>query len=150
MLKRVMVIGLLGYWVIGLAGCATARKHQEMEMQGLKNQVSVLESQLQGKDEEVSSLRDALTRANEEKEEASSLTAKVKSIGEVKSRPNVKQVQIALANAGYNSGAIDGKMGKLTREAIKVFQKDKGLVVDGKVGKKTWELLKDYLYKKIK
>ncbi|MCM8792068.1 MAG: peptidoglycan-binding protein, partial [Candidatus Omnitrophica bacterium] len=59
-------------------------------------------------------------------------------------------IQIALKNAGYNPGEIDGKMGKQTRQAIRAFQKANGLVVDGKVGKRTWSLLREYLYKKAK
>jgi peptidoglycan hydrolase-like protein with peptidoglycan-binding domain len=120
-----------------------------MEMQGLKNQISVLEAQIQSKDEEIGSLRDALNKANEEKQAAAVAVSK-KKIAEVKSRPNIKQVQIALANAGYNPGPIDGKMGKQTRDAIKAFQKANNLDVDARAGKKTWELLRGYLYKKIK
>jgi carboxyl-terminal processing protease len=57
---------------------------------------------------------------------------------------------MALKNAGYDPGKIDGKMGKQSSEAIKAFQKANNLPVDGKVGKKTWSLLRDYLNKKVK
>lgn len=147
MVKRVLAVLFLVIFVFSLSGCATARKQKDMEIQGLRNQISVLETQIQSRDEEINSLRDALNKAIEEKTAAAS---KKKVIGEVKSRPNTKQIQIALANAGYNPGAIDGKMGRLTRDAIRAFQRANNLAVDGKVGKKTWELLKDYLYKKIK
>lgn len=149
MVKRVLAVLFLAVFIFSLSGCATAKKQKEMETQGLRNQISVLEAQIQSKDEEIDSLRYALNKANKEKA-AKAAVSKKKVIGEVKSRPNTKQIQIALANAGYNLGAIDGKMGKRTRDAIKAFQKANNLVVDGKIGKKTWELLKDYLYKKIK
>jgi len=36
---------------------------------------------------------------------------------------------------------VDGDFGKITRDAVKEFQKNKGLKVDGKVGPDTWEAL---------
>ena len=150
MVKRFLSILVLLVFTLSLSGCATARKQREMEMQGLKNQISVLETQLQSKDEEISNLRDALNKAAEEKEVATKLHSRKKIIGEVKSRPNIKQIQAALRNAGYNPGPVDGKPGKQTRDAIKSFQRANDLPADGKVGKRTWALLKDYLYKKVK
>ncbi len=40
---------------------------------------------------------------------------------------------------GYNVGAIDGVFGPDTENAVKQFQKDRGLVADGIVGQNTWE-----------
>lgn len=137
-------------FMLSLTGCATARKQKDLQIQGLRNQISILETQLQAKDDEIMNLRDALAKATEEKKAVTKDIAKKKVIAEVKSRPNVKQIQIALANAGYNPGRIDGKMGKQTRDAIRAFQRTNNLAVDGKVGKRTWALLKEYLYKKIK
>jgi peptidoglycan hydrolase-like protein with peptidoglycan-binding domain len=150
MLKKVVIFSFLLVFLISLGGCATGRKQKELEVQGLRNQISVLQAEIQSKDEEISSLRDALSRTVEEKEELAKVISKKKVVGEVKSRPNTKQIQTALMNAGYNPGAIDGRMGKQTREAIRAFQKANNLAVDGKVGKETWELLKEYLYKKVK
>jgi len=56
-----------------------------------------------------------------------------------------KQVQLALQNAGYYFGSIDGKVGRQTRDAVKEFQKDHNLKSDGVVGQKTWSELKNYL-----
>jgi len=56
-----------------------------------------------------------------------------------------KQIQLALKNAGFDPGSIDGKMGLKTRMAIRDFQKAKGLKIDGVVGEKTWDELKKYL-----
>ncbi len=56
-----------------------------------------------------------------------------------------KQIQIALQKAGFYKGKIDGKIGPQTKEAIKAFQKAKGLKADGAVGTKTWVELNKYL-----
>jgi len=56
-----------------------------------------------------------------------------------------KDIQRALKNAGFNPGAIDGKLGPKTKQAILDFQKAKNLKVDGKVGPKTWSELEKYL-----
>ena len=141
---------ILFIFLISLTGCATGRKQKDLENQGLKNQISALEAQIQARDEEISDLQDTLAKATEEKTELTKVASKKKIIGEIKSRPSVKQVQIALQNAGYNPGSIDGRKGKQTRNAIKAFQKANNLKADGKVGKRTWVLLKEYLYKKIK
>lgn len=150
MRNKVITFCVLFIFLISLSGCATARKQKDLEIQGLKNQISVLEAEIQSKDEEISSLRDALSKTVEQKEKLAKEAGRKKLIGEAKSRPSIKQIQIALINAGYNPGSIDGRMGKQTREAIKAFQKANNLKEDGKVGKETWSLLKEYLYKKIK
>jgi g-D-glutamyl-meso-diaminopimelate peptidase len=71
-------------------------------------------------------------------------------VPEVKSRPSAKHIQLALKNAGYNPGPVDGRMGRQTKDAIRAFQRGNNLTADGKVGKQTWGLLKEYLYKKVK
>ncbi len=134
MVKKVLVLTLLAGFGFSLSGCVTMRRSNELEMQGLRNQVSVLESQLRAKDDELNSLRGPL----------------VTNADEIKGQPKVKKAQIALKNAGYAIGKIDGKTGKETREAIRAFQKANNLSVDGKIGKKTWSLLKEYLDKKVK
>jgi peptidoglycan hydrolase-like protein with peptidoglycan-binding domain len=140
-------------FLFSLAGCATARKRNELEIQGLKNQISVLEAQVQSKDEEINGLRESLTKAQSEaKPETTQEEGKkrIKVIGEEKFHPSAKHVQMALKNAGYNPGRVDGKLGKQSREALKAFQKANNLKENGKAGKETWDLLKEYLYKKSK
>jgi peptidoglycan hydrolase-like protein with peptidoglycan-binding domain len=56
-------------------------------------------------------------------------------------KPAAKEIQAALKNAGYYTGAVDGKIGPKTKKAIEEFQKANGLKVDGKVGPKTWAIL---------
>lgn len=50
---------------------------------------------------------------------------------------SVREIQQALAAAGFNPGPIDGVMGPKTRAAIKAFQQARGLTVDGVVGPQT-------------
>ncbi len=56
-----------------------------------------------------------------------------------------RDIQTALKNAGFYTGAIDGKIGPKTKRAVEEFQKAKGLKVDGKVGPRTWAELETYL-----
>lgn len=52
----------------------------------------------------------------------------------------VKYLQIRLTLLAYDIGkyGADGKFGAKTEEAVKAFQKDRGLKADGIVGKATW------------
>ncbi len=56
-----------------------------------------------------------------------------------------KVIQLALRKAGFEPGKIDGQIGKKTRDAVKDFQRAKGLAPDGHVGLKTIKALRDYL-----
>jgi peptidoglycan hydrolase-like protein with peptidoglycan-binding domain len=62
-------------------------------------------------------------------------------------KPGIRDIQTALKNAGFDPGAIDGKIGPRTQQAIKEFQRAKGLKVDGVVGPRTWGELEEYLKK---
>ena len=58
----------------------------------------------------------------------------------------VTKLQQQLIQLGYlNAGDDDGKFGPLTAEAVKAFQKDKGLYVDGIAGVKTFVALNEEL-----
>ena len=61
-----------------------------------------------------------------------------------------KEVQVALRNAGYYDGPIDGKLGTKSRKAIRDFQQDNGLKVDGIAGTQTKKALVKYLGGDIK
>ena len=56
---------------------------------------------------------------------------------------NVKALQILLIGRGYSCGSYgaDGDFGNATYNAVKAYQKDKGLSVDGVCGPKTWNKL---------
>lgn len=60
-------------------------------------------------------------------------------------KPTKHEIQQALKGAGFYKGAVDGKIGPQTREAIKEFQRVNGLSADGVVGRQTWERLAPYL-----
>jgi hypothetical protein len=60
-------------------------------------------------------------------------------------KPTNVEIQTALKNAGFYSGAIDGKIGPISKKAIEEFQKANNLNPDGKVGPKTWAVLEKYL-----
>jgi hypothetical protein len=53
----------------------------------------------------------------------------------------VRQVQERLQAAGFNPGAIDGAMGRQTRDALRWFQNTKGLLATGEPDEKTLEAL---------
>ena len=88
-----------------------------------------------------------IRRANEERESEKNYTVEVRSTYSEESEftPTTIEIQTALKNAGFDPGAIDGKMGPSTRQAIKEFQKTKDLTPDGVVGSKTWAKLSIYL-----
>jgi peptidoglycan hydrolase-like protein with peptidoglycan-binding domain len=117
MVKRAAVFCLAVGLALSLSGCVTFGKKKDLQIQGLKNQVAALESQLVSKDQEISGLKAELESASQNK---GNITEKPNVI-EAKSRPTVRQIQTALLNAGYNPGKVDGRMGKQTREAIKSF-----------------------------
>lgn len=138
MVKKVLLLGLATVFVFSLSGCVTMRKNNDLEIQGLRNQVLALEAQLKEKDSEISSLKEAPVKSYETSTTYSEQIA------------DPKDIQTALKNAGFYKGAVDGKLGKGTRRAIRNFQRANNLPVDSKVGLKTWEVLKEYLNKKIK
>lgn len=51
---------------------------------------------------------------------------------------DVRMLQVHLAAHGFAPGAVDGHFGAKTEDAVKAFQRARGLVVDGVVGPKTW------------
>lgn len=61
-----------------------------------------------------------------------------------------RTIQLALKQAGFYGGSIDGKTGPLTEKAVEDFQKAKGLKADGRVGQMTWAELGKYLPQETK
>lgn len=56
---------------------------------------------------------------------------------------DVVYLQQRLVSKGYGVGAIDGKFGNKTLEAVKAFQAENNLTVDGIVGINTWNALEN-------
>ncbi|MFA4989900.1 MAG: peptidoglycan-binding domain-containing protein [Candidatus Omnitrophota bacterium] len=140
MFRKVFVLALLVVFAVTLTGCASRGtvKQKDREIQGLRNQVSVLEAQIQDRDQEINGLKDALS---------------FKQVEQVKfeaKQPSTKDIQSALAKAGFDPGKIDGRLGKKTRQALKAFQKAHNLKINGRADRKTWALLSEYLSLKAK
>lgn len=62
----------------------------------------------------------------------------------------VREIQRALCGAGHHVGILDGIFGPMTEDAVKAFQKEKGLFVDGIVGPATLAKLIPCRWKKSK
>jgi peptidoglycan hydrolase-like protein with peptidoglycan-binding domain len=50
---------------------------------------------------------------------------------------NVRQVQEALKDKGFDPGPVDGKMGRKTQEALRSFQQSKNLKATGRLDAQT-------------
>lgn len=54
---------------------------------------------------------------------------------------NAQRVQMALKNAGFYAGPVNGLVGGSTKKALAEFQKKNGLPVTGKTSSETWQAL---------
>lgn len=54
---------------------------------------------------------------------------------------DIKRIQTALKNKGFNPGALDGQFGPGTESAVIAFQKSENLAADGVIGTKTLKAL---------
>lgn len=147
---------LLLIGVTVLTGCASKKK-----VRSLEGQMNAVTDELVRLDEALQDTRAALQEEQNRYNELSSGAAASKSrVGALQEEAGVIegiyrtpsgfqlpaiQIQQALKNAGYYTGALDGKIGPATRDAIRAFQKDQGLTADGVVGRQTWSKLKAYL-----
>jgi len=138
--------------VSSLFGCATSRKGMlDIKTQQLEMKVRELERDVQQKDKEIYELENELELARRDLNKITRVKIypekKIVATKEevIASKSTPKRIQIALKKAGFYNGAIDGKIGKNTKNAIKEFQEKNGLKADGVVGKKTWAELSKYL-----
>ncbi len=53
----------------------------------------------------------------------------------------IRTLQYLLRQHGHTNVEVDGKFGPVTEEAVRAFQRSKGLGVDGIVGNQTWPAL---------
>jgi len=130
-------------FIMLLTGCVTTQRGQGIQTQELQTRVNYLELELKRKNQEINRLESEL-----EKTQYVTLTPDSQKIEyketEAPQEIPIKQVQLALKKAGFYKGDIDGKQGPKTKEAIRAFQKARGLKVDGVVGKTTWQVLNKY------
>ena len=147
-------------WVVGLAGCALilsgcAGAQTRQGVARLQSQVGLLEERVTQLERSVTmgpgmplSHETAPTDFRISAEQPVQPTT-VRSSGKSPAaktslKPSTREIQQALKNAGFYQGAIDGKRGPMTREAVKEFQRLHGLSDDGVVGKQTWAKLSAY------
>ena len=136
-----------------LSGCASGRTRQDLAR--LQSQVGLLEERVNqlergttsgsfaASPSEATALAD--TTATELTGAARRPSAGATASPKVFTKLPTREIQQALKNSGFYQGAIDDKIGPLTREAIKEFQRVHGLKDDGVVGKQTWAKLRSYL-----
>lgn len=151
---------LLVVATVFLAGCTTTREPSQLSQLEIK--MAQLERQVNDRNEELEQLKydvkdlsaqiDGVESAQPAQEyyppakKTSGISSSSVETEEIIRVPVAAQdVQKALKGAGYYDGAIDGKVGVKTKEAIKSFQQAHNLNADGIIGKKTWEELKLYL-----
>lgn len=129
------------------AGCATSltakgQAGSTQKIAALESQVGVLNQRLEEISHQQQALESELRTLRGSRESArSSADASVKTAKAL----SVRQVQQALAKAGFYQGPVDGKIGPKTQEAIKAFQKAQGLNPDGVMGSKTSVALAKHL-----
>lgn len=144
----VLMVGL-----IALSGCASRKTGKKVDT--LQAQVNAMTDEIVRLDQSLQDTRAALQsqEGGAGVSQASSLAASAGEgavVGGMYRTPSGFElpsvnIQKALKKAGYYSGAIDGKVGPATRDAIAAFQKDNGLTADGVCGRGTWAKLKSYL-----
>ena len=140
--------------LIALSGCAS--KKTEKKVDTLQSQMGAMTDELVRLDQSLQDTRAALQTEGKGGAGVSESAGAVASSGQGAVSggmyrtpsgfeiPSVN-IQKALKKAGYYNGAIDGKVGPGTRDAIAAFQKDNGLKADGVCGRGTWAKLKSYL-----
>lgn len=146
--KNMLYPVLIFFVILALSGCSTAPKKYHEEMTGMKTRVETLESRVdtvetkQAEAEKTMADRGEAPKESKYDGETSNIEIKPRF---TKTKEHTKDTQLALKNAGYYKGSIDGVKGKATRKAVRAFQKANGLTPDGIVGKKTWDLLSKHL-----
>lgn len=136
---RIMSVVLLGGLLIVQTGCVSTSRYQS-DVSDLQTQLTQTQAALAAQQERSRVLEAQLT-AKAPREAYQGATYRTASGFEIPA----KDIQKALKQAGYYAGAVDGKMGPDAREALRNFQRDKGLTVDGVCGRQTWNKLKESL-----
>jgi len=149
-----VMIGLIAF-----SGCASRKTSKKVDT--LQAQMGVVTDELVRLDQSLQDTRAALQAEEARKAQLQGeLGATESRIGTLEEEEGVIRgiyrtpsgfelpsvnIQKALKKAGYYNGALDGKIGPATRDAIRAFQRDNGLTADGVCGRQTWAKLKSYL-----
>ena len=144
---RTHVVVALGIGGMLLGGCAGQQRYTQ-QINSLKSDVGVLDqrvSQLERAGLKEPSASEWPTNAQTSAAATTSETTAAQHKGDVSAKPSKRDIQLALKNAGFYQGSVDGKLGPHTREAIRKFQTANGLKADGVAGRQTWDKLSVYL-----
>ena len=117
-----------------LSGCATANM-QKQQVQELQERVATLQVGLGQSQQEVATLKEELAQSKRNQYVKKYSSAQM----------SAQNIQLALKNAGFYDGPIDGKIGPKTKDAVVQFQESNGLKADGVVGRSTTQELGRYL-----
>ena len=138
--------------LIALSGCASRKTGKKVDT--IQAQVNAMTDELVRLDQSLQDTRAALQtqegKGGVSESGAVSSSGEGATVGGMYRTPSGFEIpsvniQKALKKAGYYNGALDGKVGPGTRDAIASFQKDNGLTADGVCGRGTWAKLKSYL-----
>ncbi len=126
-----------------LSGCATttAARSKESEHGVLTARLDTLERDLAALNQRM----DQVAIPQPQSQLPAAASSSIPGSTPTQKRLAVRQIQQALTAAGYYKGPVDGKEGPQTKQAIRQFQKDKGLKADGVVGRETTEAIVAYL-----
>ncbi len=153
MKRNAALFSLATIGLLAAAGCATSMHGSQAKTQeadAVKTQVAALETRI---DELNQRIEDVAQRQQVAQAQVSAYSAAKRQIarstaadgteGKTKlalaagTTLSAKQTQLALKSAGFYNGQVDGKFGAQTKDAVKAFQRSKGLNPDGVVGSKT-------------
>lgn len=145
-----MTTVLLGTLVL-TTGCTSNKRHQR-DIANLQAQIGALQGEVARLDQGLKESETALQAAPQRAGAPTQMSGAAGSTagGPIYRTPSgfelpAVAIQRALKNAGYYQGAIDGKVGAGTKDALRNFQRDHGLTVDGVCGRQTWALLRGFL-----
>jgi murein L,D-transpeptidase YcbB/YkuD len=144
---------VLGAIALVATGCG-ARRHAKVDTSDLPTKLANLESRLEVLETRQREIEQKAWDVQYLKGKVEGTSSQIRQVvvtgsqqGEIdsKSMPTPRQIQMALKEAGFYTGKIDGKIGPKTTQAIREFQRQHNLKADGKVGPKTWQALRPYL-----
>ena len=134
---KLVALMAAGAMVAGCSSMGTRAKKDE----DLNTRVANLESQVTALNQRVGEVSQSEAPAAEEASSSPQAAPAARSAQKL----TVRQIQRALASAGYYKGTVDGKEGPQTRRAVREFQQANGLKSDGVVGSSTRQALAKYL-----
>lgn len=141
-MRMVTLLVLTGSLLVTATGCVSKGRHQS-EVSDLQGQLTQTQAALRAQEEKNKALETQIsgTRPAVPVEPYQGSSYRTPSGFELPAA----DIQKGLKSAGYYSGAINGKIGPDSREALRNFQRDNGLKPDGVCGHQTWNKLKTYL-----